>query len=250
MVFVEFIILGLVQGLCEFLPVSSSGHLLLFSSLFVIEESLFVSVVLHLATLLSICVVMHKEIFALIKKPFSKEMLNLILSSFATFFVVILIYDIAKSTYFESFLPFFFMLSAVILLCTDLFIAKRKNEGFGKKTSLIMWLCQGIAIFPGLSRSGTTICGGLFSGGEKEKVAKHSFLMSIPIILASMLMEILDIANVGKISVPLFPLLLSFFVAFIVGVFALKFMLRLTCKVKFRYFAYYLFFMSILCLVI
>ncbi len=250
MIYVQFVVLGLVQGLCEFLPISSSGHLLLFSSLFGIEESLFVSVVLHFATLLSICVVMRKEIFSLIKKPFSKEMLFLVLSCVATFFVVVLIYDIAKNSYFESFLPFFFMLSGIILLCTDLFVSKKKNVGFGKREAFVMGICQGIAIFPALSRSGTTICAGLLAGGEKEKVAKHSFLMSIPIILASMVMEIFEISKTGPMNIPIFPLLISFIIAFFVGVFALKFMLRLTCKVKFRYFAYYLFLMSILCLVI
>ena len=250
MVFVQFVVLGILQGLCEFLPISSSGHLLLFSSIFGIEESLFVSIILHFATLLSICVVMRKELFDLIKKPFSKEMGNLVLSSVFTAGVVVLIYDIAKNSYFENFLPIFFMLSACILFCTDIFFSKKVGKGLSKKQAIIIGICQGLAIFSGLSRSGTTICGGLVSGGEKERVAKHSFLMSIPIILASLFMECLDIAKGEIVSVPIFPLITSFVVAFVVGIFALKFMLKLTCKVKFRYFAYYLAFMSILCLVV
>ena len=250
MIFVQFVVLGVLQGLCEFLPISSSGHLLLFSSFFGIEESLFVSIVLHFATLLSICVVMRRELLDLLKRPFSKEMGKLVLSSIATAIVVVLIYDIAKQSYFEEFLPFFFMLSACILSVTDLFFSKKQSFGLSKKQSLVMGICQGLAIFPGLSRSASTICGGVIAGGEKEKVAKHSFLMSLPIILASLFMEILDVAKVGSLQVPILPLLTSFVVAFFVGIFALKFMLKLTCKVKFRYFAYYLFLMSILCLVI
>jgi len=248
-VFLQFAILGLLQALTEFLPVSSSGHLFLLSKYFNIEESLFISIILHIATLLSIFVVMRKELWTLIKHPFSKEMRNLVISSVATFLIVILFYDFVKSLSLENYVPFFFMLTACVLIVTDLFATKKaKTKELNKKQSLIMGIAQGIAVFPGLSRSGSTICAGVFAGANKEKVAKHSFLMSVPIILASLVMEIVELGKTGIASVPIHPLILGFLVAFIVGIFSLRFMIKVTCKVRFRYFAYYLIFISLILL--
>ena len=251
-VVMQFVVLGLLQGLTEFLPVSSSGHLVLFSEYFGIEETLFVSIILHVATLLSICFVMRKELWQIIKNPFSKEMRNLVISSIATFFMVLLLYDFAKSSYLDNYVPFFFMLTASVLILTDIFAPQKTNGSneLNKTQSLIMGVAQGIAVFPGLSRSGATICAGVFSGANKERVAKHSFLMSIPIILASLVMEMVDLGEFGLLSVPILPLILGFVIAFLVGVLSLKFMIKLTCKVKFRYFAYYLIVLSIISLIL
>lgn len=240
-----FIILGLLQGLTEFLPVSSSGHLVLFSSIFGINDSLFVSIFLHIATLLSVIIVMRKEIWEIIKHPFCKQGRKLILSTIITVFFVLILYQPAKSSFSESILPFSFMLTACVLLFTDLF-AKSCSKKLSTKQAIFMGIAQGIAIFPGISRSGSTICAGVLSGGDKNEVSKHSFLMSIPIILATMFVEVLEIAKgVEVVSVPILPLVVSFLVAFISGTLALKFMLKYSTKMKYRYFAIYLFAISI-----
>ena len=206
-----------------------------------------VSILLHVATLLSVCVVMRKEILYLIKHPFSREMKNLIISTMISFFVVLLIYDFAKHSYIENYLPLFFMITACVLVITDLFVSKQKAScELNKKSSLIMGIAQGLAVFPGISRSGATICAGLLSNGEKEEVAKHSFLMSLPIILASLVMEFVELGCGGEfISIPVLPMIFAFILAFIVGVVSLKFMIKITCKVKFRYLALYLIALSI-----
>ena len=248
MIFLHFIILGLVQGLTEFLPVSSSGHLFLIGKYFQIEESLFVSVVLHVATLLSICVVMRKELWTLLKNPFSKEVKNLVVSSVATFIIVILLYKVIKILDFYSYLPFFFMLTACLLFLTQIFSKKKGEQKINIKQSFVMGVAQGLAVFPGLSRSGATICAGVLSGAKKEEVAKHSFLMSIPIILASLVMELYELRGISLVSVPILPILTGFIVAFVVGFLSLKFMMRLACKLKFSCFSYYLIFISIISL--
>lgn len=240
-----FIILGLLQGLTEFLPVSSSGHLVLFSSIFGINDSLFVSILLHIATLLSVLIVMRKDIWEIIKNPFSEQEKKLIISTLVTIVFVLILYKPAKSSFSENILPFSFMLTACVLLFSDLF-AKGCSQKLSTKQAIFMGIAQGIAIFPGISRSGSTICAGVLSGGDKNEVSKHSFLMSIPIILASMFVEILDIAKGAEvISVPVLPLIVSFLVAFISGTLALKFMLKYSTKMKYRYFAIYLFAISI-----
>lgn len=110
-----------------------------------------------------------------------------------------------------------------------------------------MGIAQGFAIFPGLSRSGTTISAGLLSGGDKEECAKYSFLISIPIILASMLLEIVKISISGQaISVEVVPLVFSFIIALLTGVLTIKLMLKLTQKLNFRFFSIYLFVMAII----
>lgn len=241
MTILYFIVLGLIQGFTEFLPVSSSGHILIFSRFFGIEESLLVSIVLHVATLLSIMVVMRKEIFNLIKKPFSKEMRKLLISTLVTFIIVLLLYDIAKQSYLENYVSFAFMLTAVILILTEIYNKKEiKLKEFTYKNSVIMGVAQGLAIFPGLSRSGFTICAGIISGGEKEKVSKFSFLMSVPVILGSLVAEMIDISSANIVFHDFWGLMIGFIVAFVVGIFALKFMIKITKKTRLLPFALYL----------
>ena len=244
MVYVSFIILGLLQGMTEFLPISSSGHLFLVGKIFDIEETLFVSIVLHVATLLSIVFVMRKEILEIVKHPFSKQMKNLIVSTIVTFIIVLIVFSFTDQTQFENFVPFCFMVSACFLFLTDLSAKNKRGVRIRKKHSLIMGFAQGVAIFPGISRSGATICAGIMSGAEKEECAKHSFLMSLPIVAASLIMEVFEISTI-RMNTPICPLLISFFIAFVCGILSLRFMIKLTCKIKFRYFAYYLAVLSV-----
>lgn len=239
------LILGLVQGLCEFLPISSSGHLVLLSKIFGVNDSLFVSIILHLATLLSLVIVMRKEVFYLIRHPFSKEMISIAIATIFTCIVAIVLMPLITASFEGIVLPATFLLSAVLLLASQ---RLNKNEGkINFKRACIIGLAQGLAIFPGLSRSGTTITTGLLSGASKDESTRFSFLISLPIIVGSLIVEIIKIFVYKEpISVNWVGLALSFAVAFIVGIITIKFMLNLTKKLNFKYFAYYLIVLAII----
>ena len=238
-IFLALFLLGAIQGLTEFLPVSSSGHLVLFSKIFGVQESLFVSILLHVATLLSICVVFWKDIWKMIRHPLSHETISIVIATIPTCVIVLCILPIVKSSFAGGLLPICFALSAVLLFLSEIF-AKKKSK-FSYKTAFFMGLAQGFAVFPGLSRSGTTISAGVFSGAERKDVAKFSFLMSIPIIILSMLMEIFEIASGAEsVSIPAGAIALSFVTAFLVGILAIKLTLKITEKAGLKWFSFYL----------
>lgn len=241
--------LGLVQGLTEFLPVSSSGHLTLFSKLFGLEENLFVSILLHVATLLSILVFFRKDVLQIVLHPFSKETMLIVYATIPTCIIVLLFLPLLKMSFDGMFLSISFLISGALLLCAENLSKKGQNGEIDAKTAIFMGFLQGVAAFPGISRSGATISAGLVKGKDKSKVAKFSFLMSLPIILASMLMEIFELAS-GKMSVcyPWWALLISFIIAFAVGVFAIKFIMKVVEKTRLKWFSFYLFALSIICL--
>ena len=226
--------LGLVQGLTEFLPVSSSGHLVLFSKLFGIEESLFVSIILHVATLCSIFVVYRKDIWQMIRHPFSFETLSIAVATIPTCILCLILMPVIKMSFSGGLLPLCFFISAILLLTSERVSKKKGQKTFSFKDAFLIGVAQGFAVFPGVSRSGTTISAGLLCGNKKEDVTKFSFLMSLPIIL--------------KVSIV--GILLSFVTAFLTGLFAIKLMIKLTQKSSLKYFAAYLFLISFVTLFI
>ena len=249
----SIIILGIIQGLTEFLPVSSSGHLVLFSNLFGVSESLFVSVILHMATLLSVVVVLRKQIIYYLKHPLCDGVKKLVVASVPTCLIVLVLLPVIEKSFGGAFLPFCFMTSAFLLAFTDLFFARRKSKsmyaeikdenfsGISYLQAFYMGIAQGFAVFPGISRSGSTICAGMLSGGDKSSVAEFSFLMSLPIIFLSLFKEIYDLSTTdAKLQIDIVPLILAFIFAFIIGMLAIKFMIRLTKKVNFLWFSLYL----------
>ncbi len=248
-IFLALFLLGLIQGLTEFLPVSSSGHLVLFSKIFGVEESLFLSILLHIATLLSIVVVFHKDIWQLIRHPFSKQSIQIVVATIPTCIIVLCLMPLIKQSFMGGFLPFCFVLSAALLLASELLSKRAAKGAFGTKTAFFMGVMQGFAVFPGISRSGSTISAGLVCGSNKQEVAKFSFLMSIPIILLSLLMEIYEIATGAlRVDIPILPTMLSFVTAFLVGIFAIKLMIRLTVKSNLKWFSLYLVIIAIVSL--
>ena len=241
-------LLGLVQGLCEFLPVSSSGHLVLLSELFGVEDSLFVSIVLHVATLLAVLVVFRKDIWQMIRHPFSAESMNIVIATIPTCVIVLMLMPIVDASFGGSYLAFSFLISACLLLFSQNFAKKKAFQGtFTRKNALIMGIAQGLAVFPGISRSGTTICAGLLSGGDKKECAKFSLLMSVPIIILSMIMEIVKISLGGQtVAVSPIGMILSFLIAFLVGILSIKVMIKLTEKANFKWFSIYLFALAVI----
>ena len=243
-IFLVLFFMGLVQGLTEFLPVSSSGHLVLLSNIFSVEESLFISILLHIATLLSICVVFWRDILKLIKFPFSKDTIMLVVATIPTCIIALVFMPLIKASFGGNFLPISFLITAILLVVTELF-TKNKKE-FSYKTAIIMGIAQGFAVFPGISRSGSTICAGILAGGDKKECTKFSFLMSIPIILLSLIMEIYEGISGGiAISYPISAIIIAFIIAFLSGIFAIKFMMKLTEKGKLWWFSCYLLLLSV-----
>ena len=248
MQFLALFFLGIIQGLTEFLPVSSSGHLVLFSKLFGIKESLFVSILLHGATLCSIIVCFAKDIWQMIRHPFSKQTISLALATLPTCVLALIFLPLVKKSFSGSLLPVCFALSAAILFLGEV-LSKNKQIKLNNKTAISMGIAQGFAIFPGLSRSGTTISAGLLAGGDKKSVAKFSFLMSIPIIFVSLFAEMFEIVSTKQpIALPVWGLVVSFLSAFLIGIFAIKMMIKITQKANLKWFSVYLIFISIVSL--
>ncbi len=254
--FWALIILGIIQGLTEFLPVSSSGHLVLLSNFFNLPDSLFVSIVLHVATLFSVIYVLKNEVFDIIKHPFSDQSKKLIVATIPTCLIVLLIYPFISDSFEGKLLPICFLITALLLLITDIIIKRRKYKCFVEKNLtykqvIIMGIVQGFATLPGISRSGSTICGGILSGGDRKNVAKFSFLMSLPIIVLSMCLEIYKLSKSGMdIAISLHGLIIAFILAFIIGVLSIKFMIKITENVSFKWFSFYLAGLAILTLLL
>lgn len=245
-IYLVLFFMGLVQGLTEFLPVSSSGHLVLLSNIFGLEESLLISILLHFATLLSIIVVFRKDVWEIVRHPFSKRSISLVLATIPTCIIVLILMPLIKSSFGGLLLPICFLISAILLFLTEYFTKRKEGRLVDNKIAVIMGVAQGFAVFPGISRSGTTICFGLLVGGDKKDATKFSFLMSIPIILLSMIMEIYEICTGAvEISFPPVAVILSFLVAFLSGIFAIKFMMKITEKGKLNWFAIYLLLLSV-----
>ncbi len=244
-IFLALFLLGIVQGLTEFLPVSSSGHLVLFSKIFGIEESLFLSIILHVATLLSIIVVLRKKIWFMICHPFSQQTMQIVVATIPTCLIVLVLMPIIKQSFAGALLPLCFALSATLLLFAEILTRKNvknnKQNNMTYKTAILMGVAQGFAVFPGISRSGSTISAGLMQGANKTEVAEFSFLMSIPIILLSMIMEIYEVVIAQTaLQISVWPTMFSFFTAFVVGIFAIKIMIKVTSHAKLQWFSLYL----------
>lgn len=244
-------LLGLVQGLCEFLPVSSSGHLLLLQRMFGITEgAMFFSVMLHLSTLAAVCVVYREQLFALIRRPFCKTVGLLIIATLPTVFFALLFKKIEPfSAFYEAaergeYLGYCFLLTSVILLLSDRVTFSRASQGRKLKDmrfadALIVGGMQGVGVLPGISRSGSTISGALFAGLNRKAAADFSFLLSIPAILGGAVLEIPDALREGGSGVHWTCVLAGMLVAGMTGYFAIRLMLAAIKKKKLWGFAIY-----------
>lgn len=240
------IILGIVQGLTEFLPVSSSGHLALLQDIFNIDGNvLFTSIALHFGTLCAVVVFYFKDLCTLLKKENHKTIWYLVLASIPAGIIMLILKDTIDNLFSSSkFLCFGFLLTAIMLLIAE-YAGKRikKTYPITYKSALVMGIGQGLAVFPAISRSGTTITAGLVvAKGERNAVAKFSFFMSIPIIFASTLFEAF---TVDYASINIIATILGVISAFITGYLAIKFMLGIISRCNFKWFSLYLFLLSI-----
>ena len=245
----DAIILGIIQGLTEFLPVSSSGHLEIAKAILGDEslpkDSLLFTVILHFATALSTIVIFRKDIGVILKGLFqfkwNEELqfsLKIILSMLPATFIG-LFYEEELEQLFGGNIRFvgaMLLVTAVLLLLADLSKKTSKNVTF--KDAAIIGISQAIAMLPGISRSGATISTSVMLGNDKSKAARFSFLMVVPLILGKVAKDILG----GKITIEssnFTPLLIGFIAAFVSGLFACTLMIRLVKKSKLKYFSIY-----------
>ena len=249
---IQALILGVVQGLTEYLPVSSSGHLTIISSFFGIDgaDNLQFTVAVHVATVLSTLVILWKEIDWILKGLFKFEMneetkyaLNILVSMIPVGIVGLFFKDRVEEAFGSGLLIVGVMLIVTAVLLTFSYLAKpRVKEHLSLWDAFVIGVAQACAVLPGLSRSGSTIATGLMLGNKKEKMAQFSFLMVIPPILGEALLDILKAANGEDViadSIGTFPLAVGFLAAFLSGCFACKLMINIVKKGKLLYFGYY-----------
>ena len=246
----QAIILGLVQGLTEFLPVSSSGHLMLASEILNTDlsaaDDLTFSLTLHAATVLSTIVVLWREVWRIVKGAFTFSgkindeqayVLKIIISMIPVGIVGFCFKDYLEVA-FSSVLVVGIMLLVTAILLTFAYRAKpRQKSEISYRDAFIIGLSQACATMPGLSRSGTTIATGLLLGNKKESVAQFSFLMVLPPILGNALLDVLKGEFGGGVEV--LPLVAGFLTAFITGCLACKFMIEIVKRGKLIWFALY-----------
>ena len=243
-------LLGLIQGLTEFLPVSSSGHLLLVQEIFGITEgAMFFTIMLHLATLVAVFVVYWEMIVELIKHPFQKTVGMLILATIPTVLIAVLFKKVEPFASFYtatengSFLGYGFLITSALLFASDLLrrrnVKGRKMKDMRVGDALFIGAMQGVAILPSVSRSGGTIAGALFAGLNRKTAADFSFLMSIPAILGGALIEVPDALESGMVGIHWTSLAAGMLVAGMTGYFAIKLMITAIKKKKLWGFAVY-----------
>ena len=250
---IEALVLGLIQGLTEYLPVSSSGHLTIGAALFGIngEDNLTFTVAVHVATVLSTLVILWKEIAWIFKGLFAGKMndetryvVNILVSMIPVGIVGVFFKDKVEEVFGSGlFIVGCMLLLTATLLAFSYYAKPRQKEKISVKDAFIIGLAQAAAVMPGLSRSGSTIATGLLLGNKTERMAQFSFLMVIPPILGEALLDVVKAmkggaeAAVGDIS--LSALAVGFLAAFVSGCIACKWMINIVKRGKLIYFAVY-----------
>lgn len=243
------IILGIVQGLSEFLPISSSGHLLIFEKLLAplgynSVSSSQLLVMLHMGTLFAVAVVFFQDWVDMLLHPIKNKTLGLLfIASLPALFAVVLLGDLFDTIFEGWFLGPAFLLTALFMWLAEKVShnRKKKSDEVDVKAALTMGGFQAIALLPGVSRSGSTVLGGMVAGLTRKRAAAFSFMMSAPAILGGFLKEVKDAAETTGIS-SLFsgPILVGVLVSAVVGYLAIRFMLKVIEHKSLNGFAYYL----------
>jgi len=245
----EALILGIIQGLTEFLPVSSSGHLEIAKAIFgdnaVAKESMFMTVMLHGATAISTIVVFRKEILEILVGLFQFKWneqsifsVKIIVSMLPAAFIGVVFNDQIEQLFGNQIL-----LVGVMLLITAglLFLAdkaKTTDKGVSYKSAIIIGIAQAIAILPGISRSGATISTSVLLGVDRTRATRFSFLMVVPLILGKMAKDLLS-SEFSMSDVSVWPVVIGFIAAFVTGLLACTWMIKLVRKSKLVYFSIY-----------
>ena len=252
MTILEALILGIIQGLTEFLPVSSSGHLVLAQKLFGIEGGVvFFNVAVHLATLFAVCIALWEEVLKLIKKPICKMTGLLVIATVPAVLVGLLLNDVFDSITASGVTVGLGLLvtGAVLLITIKLKPGTRNLDNLKWHDALIVGIAQAIAIVPGISRSGMTIVANLSLKIKKELAVKFAFLMSIPVILGGFILETYQMISDGSAGVEWIPVVIGMIAAGISGYFAIKLFIKTVMKGNLKWFAFYAFAIGLLVLI-
>ena len=263
MTFWMALVLGLVQGVAEFLPISSSGHLSLFQHFFGMEEpDALYNILLHFATLVAVCVVYWRDIADMIveffrgaaallgrgerreggKPPEGRRLVLLVILGTLPLFLVLPFDDLVEGMGANpTFVALMLLLTGCVLFLSDHYAGGRKTVRTATvKDALLVGLAQGMATIPGLSRSGTTISAGMALGFDRNFAVRYSFLLSLPAVLGATLLKVVKVAVEGEVDLTLLPMYLSgMTVAGVVGYFAISLVKLLADKGKFGKFAFY-----------
>ena len=245
----EAIVLGIIQGLTEFLPVSSSGHLELAKAILgdssIAEDSLGFTVVLHFATALSTLVVFRKEVIEIFKGLFQfkwntefKFSLKIVISMLPAV-IIGLLFEKELESFFEGkilLVGCMLLITAVLLLLTDK--AKNTKKEVSFLNAVLIGVSQAIAVLPGISRSGATISTSVLLGVDRTRAAKFSFLMVVPLIFGKIGKDLLN-RDLNLQSSEILPILAGFIAAFLTGLLACKWMISIVKKSKLSYFSIY-----------
>lgn len=248
----EAFILGIIQGLTEFLPVSSSGHLVIAQKLFGIESGVvFFNVAVHFATLIAVCIALWDEILKLIKKPFCKMTGLLIIATLPAVAAGLFFNDLFENaTSSGATVGIGLLITGIVLIITTRIKPGRKEIGDLKwHDALIAGIAQAIAIVPGISRSGMTMTADLSLKMKKELAVKFAFLMSIPVILGGFILETYQMISNGSAGAGWLPIVVGMFAAGTAGYFAIKLFIRTVMKGSLKWFAYYAFAVGLLVLI-
>ncbi len=248
----QAIILGIIQGITEFLPVSSSGHLVLLQKIFrVAEPSLTFGIVVHLGTLVAVFAVFWRDIVALLKKPIQKLTFLLIIGTIPAGIVGIVFKDFFESIFVSgSTIGFGFLITGMVLLFADSIRYGYKDiDETNVLDAVVVGVLQSIAIFPAVSRSGLTISGALFRNMDRDFAAKFSFLLSIPAILGAAVFDLKDVLEIGVDNMDSLNLGVGFIFSAIFGYISIKYMIDILKRGKIRYFSYYVFALGALVLI-
>lgn len=258
------IILGIVQGVAEFLPISSSGHLAVLQNLFDLsagEDHLFFDVLLHLGTLISICVCYWGDIVAMVREVFivlrggrradgtpvqghlgaARLFLMIVVGTLPLFLVLPINDKVEELYYITPFIGAALLLTGCMLFVSDRMTPGKKTErNMRFRDALIIGLCQCVATIPGLSRSGTTITAGIATGLDRKFAMKYSFLLSLPAVLGANLLSLIKALTEESIDASLIPAyLIGMLFAMLSGIAAILLMKLIAKKSKFGWFAYY-----------
>ncbi|MGP1587984.1 MAG: undecaprenyl-diphosphate phosphatase [Treponemataceae bacterium] len=262
----QALILGIIQGIGEFLPISSSGHLSLIQRIFNLNVPLIFDIYLHLATLLAVLIVFRKKIWELIcvifrfiiRKPKEndttelKMILSLLIATIITGFIGILVSKVLPDLPIQFVYMGWLFTAFALILSSRIKICRKNNDKDSKTVNLlqgiIIGFAQGLGCFPGISRSGTTISASLLSGVNREIAGEFSFLLSIPAILGAFILEFKKGEPMPE-NISLWMILISCAAAFISGILSLIFLLKLIKKGKLEWFAYYLIPLAIICFI-
>ena len=218
---VKGILLGLVQGLTEFLPISSSGHLILLEKLGVAPPSVFLNLLLHVATLLAVCILLRKDLWGWIRHPLSRESRWMILSLVPTVALAVATEIWAKPLLAGAYVSLGFLATSFVLVLGTRLRTTQKPLSVGN--ALLCGLLHGLAVAPGLSRSGTTVVGMQALGIDQTRAVRLSFLLSIPVILGGTVWECIGGVDLSGIDIPF--LVSAVVAAFVSGLISLRLML-------------------------